>query len=60
MPNSSLTELRLLFFGELQAKMLEYMDNGVRLGLLIDPQGRRVEIYRVGQFVEVLELRKFW
>jgi Uma2 family endonuclease len=41
--------------GELQAKMLEYMDNGVRLGLLIDPQGRRVEIYRLGQFVEVLD-----
>jgi Uma2 family endonuclease len=41
--------------GELQTKMLEYQDNGVRLGLLIDPQGRRVEIYRLGQFVEVLE-----
>jgi Uma2 family endonuclease len=40
---------------ELQAKMREYMDNGARLGWLIDPQQRRVEIYRRGQQVEVLE-----
>jgi Uma2 family endonuclease len=39
----------------LQAKMQEYMDNGVRLGWLIDPKSRRVEIYRPGQEVEVLE-----
>jgi Uma2 family endonuclease len=38
-----------------QAKMQEYMDNGVRLGWLIDPKSRRVEIYRPGQEVEVLE-----
>lgn len=35
--------------------MQEYRDNGVRLGWLIDPQTRRVEIYRTGQEVEVLE-----
>ena len=40
---------------KLQAKMGEYMDNGARLGWLIDPQNRRVEIYRVGKDVEVLE-----
>jgi Uma2 family endonuclease len=39
----------------LQAKMQEYMDNGVRLGWLIDPKSRRVEIYHPGQEVEVLE-----
>lgn len=38
----------------LQAKMLEYMDNGARLGWLIDPQNRTVEIYRPGLEVEVL------
>ncbi len=38
-----------------QTKMLEYMDNGVRLGWLIDPKNRRLEIYRPGQEVEVLE-----
>ena len=40
---------------KLQAKMREYIDNGTRLGWLIDPQNRRVEIYRPGRDVEVLE-----
>jgi len=40
---------------ELQAKMEEYMDNGARLGWLINPQERQVEIYRAGQQVEVLQ-----
>jgi Uma2 family endonuclease len=40
---------------ELQTKLLEYLDNGVRLGWLIDPQNRRVEIYRPGRDVEVWE-----
>lgn len=38
-----------------QAKMREYIDNGALLGWLIDPQQRRVEIYRPGLDVEVLE-----
>jgi len=38
-----------------QEKMQEYMDNGAKLGWLIDPQNKRVEIYRPGQAVEVLE-----
>ena len=37
------------------AKMQEYQDNGCRLGWLIDPQRRRVAIYRLGQSVEILE-----
>ena len=37
-----------------QAKMQEYRDNGVRLGWLIDPQRRIVEIYRIGYGVEVI------
>ena len=40
---------------QLQAKMQEYMDNGARLGWLIGPQHQRVEIYRPGVDVQVLE-----
>jgi Uma2 family endonuclease len=40
---------------KLQEKMDEYRANGVRLGWLLDPQKRRVEIYRSGQDVEILE-----
>ncbi|MCT7957663.1 Uma2 family endonuclease [Laspinema palackyanum] len=39
----------------LQDKMLEYLENGVRLGWLIDRQNLRVEIYRPGQDVEIIE-----
>jgi Uma2 family endonuclease len=31
---------------EIQAKMKEYLENGLRLGWLLDPETRRVEIYR--------------
>ncbi len=37
----------------LQAKMREYIDNGARFGWLIDPQNRRVEIYRQQAEVEI-------
>jgi Uma2 family endonuclease len=40
---------------KLQAKMDEYINNGARLGWLIDPQNRRVEIYRAQREVEVWE-----
>jgi Uma2 family endonuclease len=39
----------------LQFKMQEYIDNGVRLGWLINPQDKQVEIYRPHQPVEVME-----
>jgi Uma2 family endonuclease len=39
---------------DLERKMTEYRDNGARLGWLIDPQERRVHVYRPGQPVEVL------
>ena len=39
----------------LQAKMKEYIDNGARLGWLIDPIGRRAYVYRPGVAVEVLD-----
>ena len=40
---------------ETQDKMKEYLDNGVRLGWLINRKSRQVEIYRKGQEIEVLE-----
>nr|MBI2506013.1 Uma2 family endonuclease [Candidatus Latescibacterota bacterium] len=39
----------------LQGKMQEYLDNGAQLGWLIDPEQRRVHIYRQGIAVEVVE-----
>jgi Uma2 family endonuclease len=39
---------------DLQAKMQEYCDNGVRLGWLINPQQQQVEIYRIGNEVVIL------
>jgi Uma2 family endonuclease len=39
----------------LQAKMQEYLDNGVRLGWLIDRQNRQVTVYRPDHPPEVLE-----
>ncbi|MBZ8182610.1 Uma2 family endonuclease [Oscillatoria salina] len=38
----------------LQEKMQEYLDNGARLGWLIDPQNRTVAVYRVGLEGEIL------
>ena len=38
--------------------MQEYQRLGVRLGLLIDPQNRRVECYRAGEAVTVLQKPK--
>ena len=40
---------------DLQAKMLEYQRLGVKLGLLINPQDKQVEIYRVGSEAEVIQ-----
>lgn len=40
----------------LQNKMQEYLDSGLRLGWLINPQGETVEIYRPGQSVEVVSM----
>ncbi len=41
--------------GPLQAKMQEYMDNGARLGWLIDPQTKSVHTYRPNHEVQTLE-----
>jgi Uma2 family endonuclease len=38
----------------LQEKMQEYLNSGLRLGWLLDPQQERVEIYRLNQPVEIV------
>lgn len=40
---------------ELQAKMQEYIDNGALLGWLLDPQDRRVYVYRPHRPIEILD-----
>jgi Uma2 family endonuclease len=42
-----------------QAKMREYRDNGVRLGWLLDRDRPYVEIYRLGQSVEMVQNPEF-
>ena len=48
------SDIKYQRYEDLQAKMQEYLDNGVKLGWLIEPSAKTVEIYRVGQQVEVL------
>lgn len=40
----------------LQNKMQEYLASGLRLGWLINPKGKQVEIYRQGKDVEVVAM----
>ncbi len=42
-------------YEDLQAKMRLYLDNEVRLGWLIEPRNKKVEIYRPGQPSETLD-----
>ncbi|CAN5149123.1 Uma2 family endonuclease [soil metagenome] len=39
----------------LQAKMREYLENGARLGWLIEPEPKRIHVYRPGREVERLD-----
>ncbi len=39
----------------IEAKMREYIENGARLGWLIDPEERKVHVYQPGEAVRVLE-----
>lgn len=48
------SDLKNQRYEDLQAKMQEYLDNGVRLGWLIEPSAKTVEIYKIGQQVEIL------
>ncbi len=47
-------ELKNQRYEDLQAKMQEYIANGVRLGWLIEPSAKTVEIYRPQRSVEKL------
>ena len=38
-----------------QAKLLEYLENGTRLGWLIDPESEQVHVYRPGKEIERLD-----
>ncbi len=40
---------------KLQAKMREYIENGARLGWLIDPTEKRVHVYRGDKTIEVFD-----
>ena len=40
---------------DLQQKMADYIDCGVQLGWLINPQDKQVEIYRQGEKKKVLD-----
>jgi Uma2 family endonuclease len=48
------SDLKNQRYEDLQAKMQEYIDNGVQLGWLIEPAAKIVEIYRCGQVVEIV------
>ena len=48
------SDLKNQRYEDLQSKMEEYLDNGVKLGWLIEPSAKTVEIYRLNQLVEVL------
>ncbi|HBK23291.1 MAG TPA: hypothetical protein DDZ60_12505 [Planktothrix sp. UBA10369] len=41
---------------QLKAKMHEYLNSGLRLGWLINPQEQQVEIYRPNQDIEIVKL----
>ncbi|NES00686.1 MAG: Uma2 family endonuclease [Symploca sp. SIO1B1] len=41
---------------QLQEKMQEYLNSGLRLGWLINPQKQQVEIYRQNQEMEIVKL----
>jgi len=49
------SDLKKQKYQDLQSKMQEYLDNGVRLGWLIEPKARKVEVYRQGKAVEILQ-----
>ena len=48
------SDLKNQRYEDLQTKMQEYLENGVQLGWLIEPKAKTVEIYRLGQAVEIL------
>jgi Uma2 family endonuclease len=53
--SEAVASLRASDVQETRSKMQEYINNGLRLGWLINPRTRQVEIYRPNQVVEVLQ-----
>lgn len=49
------SDLKNQRYEDLQAKMQEYLNNGVKLGWLIEPKSKTVEIYHLGRKIEKLE-----
>ena len=49
------SDMRNQRYQDLQSKMQEYIDNGVKLGWLIEPKRKTVEIYCQDQLPEVLD-----
>ncbi len=49
------SDLKNQRYEDLQAKMRSYLDNGVKLGWLIEPEARKVEIYRFNHPVAILD-----
>jgi len=52
---ASPSDLAVQRYADLQAKMQEYIDNGTRLGWLIESESQRVEIYRPEQQATIRE-----
>ena len=48
------SDIRNQRYEDLQLKMQEYLNNGVKLGWLIEPSAKTVEIYRINKQVEIL------
>ncbi len=48
------SDLKNQRYEDLQAKMQKYIDNGVKLGWLIEPSAKTVEVYRPQSPVEIL------
>ena len=48
------SDLKNQRYKDLQDKMQEYIDNGVKLGWLIEPKAKTLAIYRPAQAVEIL------
>jgi Uma2 family endonuclease len=40
---------------DIRAKMQEYLENGMKLGWLLNPQAQQVEVYRADRAVDVLQ-----
>lgn len=48
------SDLKNQRYSDLQLKMQEYLENGVKLGWLIEPSEKKVEVYRLGREKEIL------